>query len=139
MFEVREAASNDCERLIELVAELGFDVTSSLLRSNFDALTTQHLCPIVAHAEEVIGCVTYNIMPVLHRSSPVGRISMLVVSGDWRGRGVGRSLVDAAFEKLRVGGCRLCEVTSNVALVDAHAFYERLGFERTSVRLVRPI
>ncbi len=139
MFRVREAVTSDLDRLAELIAELGFEIGSGFLGSNLDALTAQRVGPLVAVAGEVIGCITYNIMPVLHRPTPVGRISMLVVTGAWRGRGVGRSLVEAATQRLRDGGCRLCEVTSNVALVDAHAFYECLGFQRTSVRLVRSI
>lgn len=139
MFRVREAITGDLERLSELVTELGFEIGLDILKSNLDAIHAQRLGPLVADAGEVIGCITYSIMPVLHRPSPVGRISMLVVTNAWRGRGVGRMLVEATTERLRARGCGLCEVTSNIALIDAHAFYERLGFERTSVRLVRTI
>jgi GNAT superfamily N-acetyltransferase len=54
-----------------------------------------------------------------------------------RGRAIGPRLVNAAEEALVASGCRLVEVTSNLARTDAHRFYERLGYERTSVRLAR--
>ncbi len=137
--KVREADQGDLGAIAAVIQELGFEIGPDLLAANLGALAEQRLGPLVADAGRVIGCVTYCIMPVLHRPTPVGRISMLVVTRSWRGRGVGRALVEAAIEQLRDRGCRLCEVTSNAALVDAHSFYERLGFERTSIRLARSI
>lgn len=76
-------------------------------------------------------------MRVLHRPAPVGRISMLVVDAKLRNRGIGEALVRAAEHALVASGCQIVEVTSNNARTDAHRFYERLGYERTSVRLAR--
>jgi hypothetical protein len=45
--------------------------------------------------------------------------------------------VRAAEKALAEAGCGLVEVTSKVRRADAHRFYERLGYERTSVRLAR--
>jgi GNAT superfamily N-acetyltransferase len=76
-------------------------------------------------------------MQVLHRPKPVGRISMMVVEERLRGQGIGAALVRAAEEWLVGQGCGLIEVTSNIARIEAHRFYEKLGYERTSVRLSR--
>ena len=134
---VRPARAADAERISELITDLGFAAGPELVGANLAILADQRLPPLVAEAEEVIGCISVSVMHVLHRPLPVGRLSMLVVAPAWRGKGVGRALVEQALEMLRQAGCGLCEVTSNDALLDAHAFYERLGFERTSVRLAR--
>ena len=123
MFSIRDVRTSDAEPLSALIGELGFAVEGAIVAANLEALRRGEAAPLVAEAEGVpIGCLTLNVMPVLHRPAAVGRISMLVVSAGWRGRGVGRALVTAALDRLRGAGCGLCEVTSNEALVDAHAF-----------------
>jgi GNAT superfamily N-acetyltransferase len=56
-----------------------------------------------------------------------------------RGGGVGRALISAAEQRLAARGCDLVEVTSNLRLVDAHAFYQRLGYEATSLRFKKSL
>jgi len=90
-------------------------------------------------SEGVIGCASWSLMPVLHRAGPVGRLSMLVVTGRLRGKGIGRALVEAVEQRCRGLGCVLVEVTSNIGLKDAHAFYEVLGYARTSYRFARTL
>jgi GNAT superfamily N-acetyltransferase len=86
---------------------------------------------------KVAGCLSTSIMRVLHRPAPVGRISMMVVDEAQRSRGIGAALVRAAEQALAAQGCYMIEVTSHVRRTEAHRFYERLGYERTSVRLAR--
>ena len=87
----------------------------------------------------VIGCLSTSVMRVLHRPAPVGRISMMVVDEALRGRGIGAGLVRAAEDALATQGCYMVEVTSHERRTEAHRFYERLGYERTSVRLAREL
>jgi GNAT superfamily N-acetyltransferase len=74
---------------------------------------------------------------VLHRAGPVGRVTALVVEASSRGCGIGRALMEAAERWTAEQGCVLIEVTSNQRRVDAHRFYEKLGYERTSFRFSR--
>jgi predicted N-acetyltransferase YhbS len=87
----------------------------------------------------VIGCLSTSVMRVLHRPAPVGRISMMVVDEALRSRGIGAELVRAAEQALAAQGCYMVEVTSHVRRTEAHRFYERLGYERTSVRLAKEL
>jgi ribosomal protein S18 acetylase RimI-like enzyme len=52
----------------------------------------------------------------------------LYVTGEARGKGLGRALVNAAFERARARGCRRIELDVNEVNTDAIAFYESLGF-----------
>ena len=73
-------------------------------------------------------------MVTIHRPKPVGRIPVLVVATEARGRNLGRMLVEAVEQWCREKGCGLIEVTSNDRRAAAHAFYRHLGYERASIR-----
>ena len=87
----------------------------------------------------VVGCLSTSTMIVLHRPAPVGRISMMVVDERYRSQGIGARMIAAAEELLVSKGCQLVEVTSNLRRVDAHRFWERNGYERTSARFAKQV
>ncbi len=64
---------------------------------------------------------------------------MMVVDGALRGQGIGAELVAAAERLLAERGCQLVEVTSNLRRTDAHRFWEREGYERTSARFAKQV
>ena len=94
---------------------------------------------VAEHDGTVVGCLSTSVMRVLHRPAPVGRISMMVVDEAVRGRGIGAALARAAEQTLAAQGCYMVEVTSHVRRTEAHRFYERLGYARTSVRLAKEL
>jgi ribosomal protein S18 acetylase RimI-like enzyme len=89
--------------------------------------------------DRIVGVLSWHVTPVIHRPRPVGRITMLVVDEKLRGGGIGRLLVAEAEARLAKKGCGLVEVTSNRKRLRAHAFYERLGFARTSYRFAKDL
>jgi GNAT superfamily N-acetyltransferase len=66
-------------------------------------------------------------------------ITALVVAESARGAGVGRRLVDRAVDTARGWGCERIMLTTHVRRADAHAFYERIGFELTGRRYARAL
>jgi ribosomal protein S18 acetylase RimI-like enzyme len=134
---VRPARPADAAAIAGLVTGLGFAATGKEVAERLPALKKEP--PLVAERGEVIGILTWHVTPVLHRPHPVGRITMMAVAAGERRRGVGRALVEAACERLRARGCGLVEVTSNADLSGAHAFYRKLGFERTSYRFAKTL
>jgi len=87
----------------------------------------------------VVGLLNWHVMATIHRPRPVGRIVTLVVDKAVRGLGIGALLVAQAERRTREAGCGMLEVTSNARLVNAHQFYERLGFECTSRRFAKTL
>lgn len=56
-----------------------------------------------------------------------------------RGQGIGAALVAHAEGEARRRGAATLALTSNVARLDAHRFYERLGFAKTHVGFKKPL
>jgi len=137
--KVREARPADSDDISALLVQLGYQASPADVRRRLAALRKVGQPALVADRNGLIGCLTWHVTPVIHRPRPVGRITMLVVAEDERGGGVGALLVAAAEERLRALGCGLLEVTSNMKRMRAHAFYERLGFERTSYRFAKTL
>jgi GNAT superfamily N-acetyltransferase len=137
---VRTAEPRDCARLAELIGQLGYAASESEVGERLEAMADEGRVVLIAEIDgKVAGCLSTSIMRVLHRPAPVGRISMMVVDEAQRSRGIGTALVRAAERALAAQGCYMVEVTSHVRRTEAHRFYERLGYEHTSVRLARTL
>lgn len=137
---VREATSRDGAAIAALAGELGFAISADDVAARLPGFRALAELPFVAdEAGRILGCLTWHVMPVLHRPAPVGRITMLIVTIDAQRRGIGKALVEAAEARLRQRGCGLIEVTSNTRLIEAHRFYEHHGYERTSHRFAKDI
>jgi GNAT superfamily N-acetyltransferase len=139
---VREARLADAAEVIRLLSQLGHAQPAGDDSARLAAFLEQGECVLVAERDSarpapLLGVVTLHIAPVMHRAGPIGRLSAVVVDESARGGGIGRALVLAAEAYFAARGCAMIEVTSNKARTDAHAFYERLGYAATSVRLAK--
>ena len=88
---------------------------------------------------EVMGVLVGGARWQLHYGSTTGSIDALVVDAAYRSAGLGASLVHAFVEILDRDGVPRVEVHSNARRTRAHRFYERLGFQPTSVYFVRDL
>lgn len=137
---IRRALAGDAPELARLLTPLGYPRSEADLRAVWDAWEADGNVALVAEGSDgLIGVITLHSMVVLHRPRPVGRITSLFVDAPARGAGLGRALMEAAENALRERGCSMVEVTSHRRRTDAHTFYERFGYERTSYRFAREL
>jgi GNAT superfamily N-acetyltransferase len=136
---VRHATSTDAAEIARLLTQLGHPASTDDVHTRWPEWAKEGNSALVAESEfgSLLGVCTLHSTRVLHRAKPVGRITALVVEEAERGRGIGRLLVAAAERELLRAGCGLLEITSNARRIEAHAFYESLGYEKTSVRLFK--
>ena len=138
--KLRDAKLSDSPRLVELIHELGHEISEKQVRKNLEALKKSGETPLVATLDKtVVGLCGLGRRVVIHRPAPLGRITALVVTRDAKGHGIGRRLVEAAEEWMRRNGCQLVEVTSNERRAEAHAFYRHLGYEQSSIRFFKKL
>ena len=137
---LRSAKPADAATLVQLIKYLGHEVDSKSVRKNISNLMKSGEAPLVATLEKkVVGLCGFHKMVTVHRPAPVGRITVLVVSEEAQGAGIGQRLVEEAEKLLRKAGCKIVEVTSNDRRSAAHAFYRHLGYERTSMRFMKKL
>lgn len=136
---VRRARLQDVDALARLFHQLGHPRTADALRDTLDAVLADPRAGVLVADDgvAVVGAATYALVPVGHESRPWCRITALVVDETHRGRGIGQILVRAAEAAARAAGCSRIEVTSALRRADAHRFYDRLGYGRTSAHFLK--
>ena len=84
-----------------------------------------YVAAIQSHA---IGVVTMYYLDVMHHGGQVASIQELVVTEEFRGRGVGHALLDFVKQKAAERHCRGLEVATDL-WQRGTKFYERCGFQ----------
>ena len=138
---IRAAAASDAPSLSVLLGELGYPADSAAIPARLAALEQSGVAAaFVAELDgAVIGVATVHVVPAIHSSPPAALLTALVVAERSRGGGAGRALVGAAEEWARARGAVRIAVTSALHRIEAHGFYERIGYARTGVRLGRQL
>lgn len=137
---VRRATAKDAAGLLPLLRLLGYSLDERGFAKRLSQMIKSDEAPLVATlGNDVVGLCGLQVSTMLQRETPVGRITVLVIAEDQRGKAIGRMLVDAAETHFRSAGCELMEVTSNDKHLGAHAFYRRIGLERTSIRFAKTL
>jgi GNAT superfamily N-acetyltransferase len=80
----------------------------------------------------VVGTFQLTFMTLLGRGGcQVAQLENVFVHSDTRSRGVGASMMTWAIQEARRRGALRLQLTSNLKRLQAHRFYERLGFRAT--------
>lgn len=142
MLAFRHATPDDLPFIIAMVVE------DNVVDSGDDAADTAHpdyrnaLAAIDADPNEElfvveadgqrVGCFQLSYLPgLMRRGMWRGQIELVHVIAPSRGGGIGSDMMRWAIERCRERGCGMVQLTSNKKRLDAHRFYERLGFLRS--------
>jgi GNAT superfamily N-acetyltransferase len=138
---LRRATMTDTKHVALLLTELGYPSTEAGVQERLEhTLHNDASCCLVAQsADDVIGLISAELVPYFPYGSTVCRVTALVVLPPHRGRGLGEKLLAAVTDFARRHHCVGIELTSGEQRVDAHRFYQRLGFSRTSFRFFQPL
>lgn len=133
---------DDAAALVPLLDALGYPADAGVIRARLRALLADDpgaRVLVAAIDGELVGFAVLHITPVLHRATPVGRVTGIAVRASARGAGVGRELVRAAESHFLEQGFHRIEITSGPMHEQAHAFYRRLGYADQGVRFAKPL
>jgi GNAT superfamily N-acetyltransferase len=138
---IRPATSDDLPALTSLTAELGYPVPEEEVRKRFETISKQpeHKVVVAERDGKVVGLMSFHSLDLLYGTEKLGRITALVVTESERGNGIGKMLVAKAEEFAREEGCDRIELTSGNRRVEAHKFYESLGYEASHKRFTKVV
>jgi GNAT superfamily N-acetyltransferase len=128
---LREARLPDVPRLCALAGQLGHPLDEETARARWDEVHREGLALVLAEREEagVVGWAEVRVEVGLI-SGRQARVTAIVVEEGARRHGVGRALLAWAERFAAAHGCAKAYLTTNVQRLEAHAFYERLGWAR---------
>lgn len=87
---------------------------------------------VAVRDETIVGTLQLTLIPGLSRRGATrAQIEAVRVAGGERGSGLGTALLEWAIEESRRLGADLVQLTSDAGRVEAHRFYEQLGFTPT--------
>jgi GNAT superfamily N-acetyltransferase len=137
---IRDAQAADAEQIAGLLAQLGYPAQPRAVEARLERLAIVGDRIVVADLDGgAVGLAHLQVAPAIERDRPAAKIGALVVDEAHRGRGIGRALLQALEDEARSRGCELLFVTTAERRDDAHAFYERVGLERTGRRYGRTL
>jgi GNAT superfamily N-acetyltransferase len=127
---VRSATLGDAEQIARLAGQLGYPATTGETAQRLAAIraNSQHAVLVADDHGTLWGWVHVVLSDSLLVDSQA-EIAGLVVDELHRERGIGQALLEDAEQWARQKGCRWVRLRSNVQRVQAHGFYERMGYE----------
>jgi GNAT superfamily N-acetyltransferase len=137
---LRRAARADLPALVALLAADDLGAARDGVRGQadrdayaraFEAIDRDpaQLLLVAESQERVAGTLQLSFIPGLSwRGALRAQIESVRVTPALRGRGLGEALFTWAIAEARRRGCALVQLATDKARVDAHRFYERLGF-----------
>lgn len=86
----------------------------------------------------VVGTLTLTVLPGLSRKGASrANIEAVRVASRLRSQGIGTQMMEWALAEATRLGCRRMQLTSDVTRLDAHRFYERLGFDASHLGFMK--
>jgi GNAT superfamily N-acetyltransferase len=137
---LRAAGQGDIPALVSLLAADQLGTTRDGVRdaadlaaytAAFEAIDADpaHILVVAELAGEMVGTMQLSFLPGLARRGALrAQIEAVRVADGNRGSGLGAGMIRWAIDEARRRGCALVQLTTDKSRLDAHRFYQRLGF-----------
>jgi len=135
---VRTMAAEDAASVVELSAQLGYEVSVAAIVEHIHGLAgcaESEVAFVACINGEVVGWIDATITHPL-QSAVYALITGLVVKDGMRSLGIGKRLCAEVEAWSRRKGVGVVRVTSRMSREEAHRFYLREGFQQTKTSAV---
>ena len=141
---IRRARLSDVPAIVAMLADDALGQTredasmplAQAYRDAFAAIDSEpnQFLAVMTDGDHVIGTLQISFLAGLSlRGALRGQIEAVRIAGDRGGERLGQRLFEWAIETCRERGCRIVQLTTNKTRLDAHRFYDRLGFKASHI------
>lgn len=138
--QIRKWKPEDAEQFVQLTVEWGYETTLEQVQTQLKRIN--ELDKAEVFTAEADGIVVGRILVVEHvslRSEVFAEVLGLVVSHDFRQKGIGTALIERAKEWSREKGFKMMRLRTNTKRKVANKFYPEIGFKLEKVQNVYEI
>jgi ribosomal protein S18 acetylase RimI-like enzyme len=138
---IRDARPSDAQALAILIGQLGYPTSAEAIVGRLERLLPSGTDRVVVAelGAEIVGLACLHTSFSVAYDEPAAKLSAIVVDELHRRRGIGEALVQEMEREAKRQGCGLIFLTTAAHRDDAHAFYERIGFEETGRRFAKSL
>ncbi len=130
---IRYAKPSDFPEIYQLICDLEYEVfdITEFQRIFEENLKNRNIFYNLAEVDgETAGFMSLHIQSLLYHCGEAAEIQEMIVKEKFRGRGIGRMLIEEAKEIAGKNRCVSLIVASHITRKDAHRFYKRMGFRK---------
>ena len=134
------ATCGDCRQVHELICQLeekqlSYEVFSRIW--NVQRSSPHYLCLVCEEDGHLLGMVNLRFEEQLHHDGRIAEITEMYVRPSLRSKGIGKALIQRAYEISREKGCLQIEACCNQLRLQAHRFYLREGMKNYHFKFTR--
>ncbi|MFC4777352.1 GNAT family N-acetyltransferase [Paenibacillus sp. GCM10023252] len=141
MIHIRDYISTDLSAIAVLMGELGYPTSEHDMDKRMAIINSDpsYFTFVAEHEGIVAGMIGVRLLSNYEIDGPVTQISALVVHSEYKGRGIGRSLMGFVNSWSAEKGSSVLYLTSGMKeeRKAAHKFYKGMGYEITGYRFVK--
>ena len=125
--------------------ELGYDVDLDIVKKQIEKLTNDNKHNVIIGFEneqtrKIIGFVHAELYESLYMDTGLNILG-LAVNSNFQGQGIGKKLMSSIEDYALKNNISYIRLNSNVRRVEAHKFYESIGYicDKTQKRLIKKL
>lgn len=136
--QLRPVGEDELPLLGEILAELDGEAPEPIerIRATWQAMHAHpdYGCYFAEAEGEIVGTLSLIVFPVFsHGLASDAIVEAVVIRPAHRGKGYGRAMMQAAMRLAGSKGAYKLALSSNLRRLDAHRFYDGMGFTRHGV------
>jgi PhnO protein len=134
--EIVKGTFDDFDNIYNLLCELWekYELDENVFKKMFvEDLESGKYFLLAKTEQDVVGLITMDIRNGYEYGGKTGMIMEFVIGENFRGKGIGKYLMNSVLDLAKEQGCKFIELVCANHRVEAHAVYKKVGFKNTAL------